>query len=159
METAKNSGKEASTEAAPKEFIPQEDFLQSLYVVTQHWHSDVKFFEDELNFFRLLIDKHLSLLIDPKNVQQTRVMVSHVSNIEKERVLIEERISLHSQRIANLIENPFVQNVQGYREEHARLETDFSVFVKKFRSVKAEVFKLTERIIHSEKVKRLIDLG
>jgi hypothetical protein len=159
METAKNSGKEASTETAPKVFIPQEDFLQSLYAVTQHWHSDVKFFEDELNFFKLLIDKHLSLLIDPKNIERTRSMVSHVSDLEKNRVLLEEKIILHTQHIADLIENPFVQDIQDHREEHAKLEVEFPAFVKKFRAVKSEVFALTEGIIHSEKFKRLIDWG
>lgn len=32
-------------------FIPQGEYLQSLHVVTQRWQSDVKFFEDEINFF------------------------------------------------------------------------------------------------------------
>lgn len=142
---------------APGMFIPQEQYLRALYTVTQHWQSDVKFFEDELNFFRLLIDKHLTLLIDPKNIEQTRTMVSHVVGLEKDRVALDDRITLHTQHIADLVENPFVQNVQDYREEHAKLEVDFLSFVKKFRFVKREVFKITEKVIHSEKIKRVID--
>ncbi len=143
-------------DADQKNFIPQEEFLQSLYAITQHWYSDVKFFEDELNFFGLLIDKNLLLLIDPKNIEQTRAMVSLVSTLEKDRVLLEESITLHKQHIADLIENPFVQSVHNYREDHARLENKFTTFVKQFRNIKSEVFKITERAIRSEKVKRVI---
>lgn len=146
-----------SQEAPVSMFIPQEEYVQGLYAVTQHWQSDVKFFEDELNFFRLLIDKHLLLLIDPKNIETTRSMVSQVFDLEKERTTLEERITLHTQHLTDLVENPFVQNLQDYKEEHAKLEIDFPVFVKKFRTVKSAVFKITENVIHSDKVKRMIE--
>lgn len=41
-------------------FIPQGEYLQSLHVVTQRWQSDVKFFEDEINFF---IHKDSSMMV------------------------------------------------------------------------------------------------
>ena len=141
----------------PNRFIPQEDYLQSLYVVTKHWESDIEFLQDELNFFKLLIDKHLVLLIDPKNIEKTRSMVSHVIDLEKDRALLEDRIQLHIQHLADLVKDPFIQKVPDYREEHAKLEVDFPAFVQKFRHVKSEVFKLTEWVIHSDKIKRVID--
>lgn len=153
------STKAVSKKENAKVSLPEENLWPSLYAVTQHWQSDVKFFEDELSFFRLLIDKHLALLIDSKNIEQTRTMVSHVVNLEKDRISLAEKISLYIEHITRLIENPFAQNTQGHKEDHGKLENDFAAFVKKFRAVKSEVFKLTERIIHSEKVKRLIDWG
>lgn len=156
MATTKKSRESAGKVADQGMLIPQEEFMVSLYAVTRHWHSDIQFFADELDFFKMLIEKHLVLLIDPKNIDQTRTMVSHVLNLEKERAALEERISIHTEHIASLVENPFVQNVQDYREEHTRLENDFPAFVKKFRAIKKEVFTLTEGVIRSEKVRHLI---
>jgi hypothetical protein len=137
--------------------LPQENIWHSLYAITQHWKSDLIFFEDELNFFRLLIDKHLSLLIDQKNIDQTRLMVSHVIGLENERTVLLKRVETHVGHIADLVENPFAQNAQEDRREHERLAPEFASFVKSFRKVKTEVFKITEKVIHSEKVKKIID--
>ena len=136
--------------------VPQRELWTSFYSVAQHWQSDVRFFEDELVFFRLLIDKNLSLLIEESNIEQTRKMAAHVTNLEKDRVALTDQISKHVKHIAALIENSFAQDAGQFKDEHAKLEIAFADFVKKFRSVKSEVFKLNEQVVHSDKVKRLI---
>jgi hypothetical protein len=137
--------------------LPQGNLWPSYHAVAKHWKSDVEFFEDELNFFRLLIDKHLTLLIQPENIEHTRAMVTDVTKLENERTQLDQAIDDHIQHIVLLVENPFAQNAQECKSEHEKLESSVASFVKKFRTVKMEVFKLTERIIHSEKAKRLID--
>jgi hypothetical protein len=137
--------------------VPQGELWSSFYAVAKHWQSDIRFFEDELGFFRLLIDKNLSLLIEAGNIDQTRKMASHVTKLEKERGVLTSQISKHIKHIAALMENPFAQDAQQFKDEHAKLENAFVDFIKSFRSVKSEVFKLNEQVVHSEKVKRLID--
>jgi uncharacterized protein YdcH (DUF465 family) len=137
--------------------LPEEELWTSFYSVAQHWQSDIKFFEDELVFFRLLIDKNLSLLIEASNIEQTRTMAAHVTKLEKDRVALADQISKHLKHIATLIENSFPQDARQLKDEHAKLESAFAEFVKNFRSVKSEVFKLNEQVVHSDKVKRLID--
>jgi hypothetical protein len=146
------SGKEIHTTP-----LPQGNLWPSYHAVAKHWKSDVQFFEDELNFFRLLIDKHLALLIEPGNIEQTRAIVTDITKLENERTKLDQAIDHHIQHIVLLVENPFAQNAQECKSEHEKLESSVASFVKKFRTVKMEVFKLTERIIHSEKAKRLID--
>lgn len=137
--------------------LPEAELWQSFYALAQHWLSDLKFFEDELNFFRTLIDKNLSLLIDSKNIEKTRTMVSHVIALEKDREKLHGQVSKHVQHITLLIENPFAQDAQKFKEEHAKIESEVAEFLKTFRSIKCEVFKLTEQVVHSEKAKRMID--
>jgi hypothetical protein len=140
-------------------YIPQDQHLQSLHAAARHWHSDVKFWEDEINFFRLLLDKHLMVLIDPKNVGQTRVMILHLRELEAARLLLDDRISNHSQHVADLIKSSFVQRVPDGEAEHARLKLEVAAFLKKFRDVKNEVFRITEHAVHSDKARRMIDWG
>ena len=139
------------------QFIPQDDYLQSLYAITQHWHSDTIFFTDEINFFRLLIDKHLGLMIDPKNINQTRDMLAHLADIGRELVLLQDLIDQHLKHLAKAVEKAYVEKLPNLKEEHGRIEIDFQDYVKKFRAVKREVYKLTERVIHSDKARRMID--
>lgn len=133
------------------------DIWSLLYPVVEHWRSDFKFFEDELNFFRLLIDKHLSLLIDAKNIEHTRTMVGDVTNLEEERVRLSTLLADHAHGMASLAENPFIQNAKGCKNDHVKLESEVAEFAKKFRAVKGEVFKITEQAIHSDKARRMID--
>lgn len=159
MESKAKSGKteKRGAKSGATTLVPQGELWSSFYAVAQHWQSDIKFFEDELGFFRLLIDKNLSLLIEAGNIEQTRKMASHVTNLEKERVLLANQISKHIKHIAALMENPFAQDAQQFKDEHANLENSFMDFTKSFRSIKSEVFKLNEQVVHSEKLKRLID--
>jgi hypothetical protein len=137
--------------------VPQGELWSSFYATAQHWQSDIEFFESELVFFRLLIDKNFSLLIEAGNIDQTRRMASHVTNLEKERGALAVHVSKHLKHIAALMENPFAQDAQHFKDEHAAIEREFADFIKNFRSIKSEVFKLNEQVVQSEKVKRLID--
>lgn len=159
MEKKATSGKteKRSLKSGADTMVTQGELWSSFYAAAQHWQSDIKFFEDELGFFRLLIDKNLSLLIEASNIAQTRKMASDVINLEKERGVLAGEIAKHFKHIAALMENPFAQDAQQFKDEHAVLENRFADFVKTFRSIKSEVFTLNEQVVHSEKVKRLID--
>ena len=159
MESKAKSGKTGKrvVKSGTKTVVPQEGLWSSFYAVAQHWQSDIKFFEDELSFFRLLIDKNLSLLIEASNIEKTRTMASHVTNLEKERVILSNQISTHVKHIAALMENPFAQDAQQFKDEHGKLENAFGDFTENFRSIKSEVFKVNEQVVHSERLKRLID--
>jgi hypothetical protein len=128
----KTSGKKTTSVA-----LPQADLWRSLYALSQHWQSDIGFYKE--------------------NIEQTRTMVADVTNLEKDRMKLKEGIDRHLKHITSLVENPFSQNAQVHKDEHVKLESDVALFSKKFRSVKTEVFKLTEHVIHSEKVKKMID--
>ena len=154
--TKSEKAKKPGVSSTKKTMVPQGELWSSFYAVAQHWQSDVTFFEDELSFFRLLIDKNLSLLIEPSNIDQTRKMVSHMITLEKERGELANQISKHIRHIAALMENPFAQDAQQFKDEHARVESTVAGFTKSFRSIKSEVFKLNEQVVHSEKGKRLI---
>ncbi len=92
-----------------------------------------------------------------KNIDQTSTRVPHVIALENDRNSLVKKVETHGRHIAALVENPFAHNAQKYKSEHEKLESEFASFAKAFRNVKAEVFKITEKVFHSEKVKKLID--
>lgn len=157
MENKTKSTKVGAQHRLLKSQLPQPELWQSFYALAQHWLSDLKFFEHELNFFRTLIDKNLSLLIDAKNIDKTRTMVSHLISLEKDREKLHQHVLKHAQHITLLVGNAFAQDAQKVKEEHAEIEVSVAEFLKTFRAIKSEVFKLTERVVHSEKAKRMVD--
>lgn len=132
--------------------VPQAELWRSFYALGQHWISDLKFFEDELNFFRILFDKNLSVLIEPINIDKTREMVSRITALEKHRVQLHDKVLKHAEHITLLIENSFSQDAQKIKDEHGKLEDAFVSFVKAFRSIKSEVFALTQRLATPKKL-------
>ncbi len=129
---------------------------EQMYYMSEHWLSDLKFYEDELGFLQILIDKYLMWLIDDKHIEDTRVMVSQLHEMEKERAQIESRLRIHFQHIEEIIENPFSHDIQTCRDEHAALEIKLSEYMKKFREMKLNIFRHTEKIMESEKATHLL---
>lgn len=134
----------------------EEKSWQQMFIISEHWLSDVKFFSMELNFLHRLIDKYFMWLVDEKNIESTRKMASHLSKVEMERAALGEKLEDHMRSLANLIENPFSHDAQNGRDNHEKLEALMAAFAKDFRAIKIEVFALAERVVESEKVKHLI---
>ncbi|HEX8038177.1 MAG TPA: hypothetical protein VF490_03470 [Chryseosolibacter sp.] len=131
--------------------------LQSSYVVTEHWMSDLQFFNEEITFLRNVINKYFLTLIEEKNIGSTRAVAADLSSIEKECADLRARVAGHLKHLAHRIENPFPYNAQEYQDEHARLEDAMTAMMKEFRVVKKEVFKVSEYAIDSEKSKHLLE--
>jgi len=104
-----------------------------------------------LQFFRLLIDKHLSILSSPEATNPVNRLLANITELEGQRQVLLKKIGRHVQHIEIFVENPFVKKAQDYEDEHERLESAFADFVKTFRNVKAEVLTMTEAVLRSKK--------
>lgn len=140
---------------------PKSNYLQSaeweeLHVLTSHWQSDMAFFEDELRFIDVLIDKYFNSLIDPENMDRTKAIAANLSQVKSDREKLTSRIAEHLRHIKELMTNTSTQDAATFRQEHGRLEDDLTEFVKSFRTAKKEIFQLTESIARTEKSKHLI---
>jgi len=130
---------------------------QQCYVITEHWSSDLLFFNDELGFFRKLIDRYFMWLVDERNIEGTRKVARDLSKLETKVSTIQAKLEHHRRCLFNLMENPFSHNAQDSKDDQYELEALLAAFAKEFRLVKQEVFRLTETVIESEKVKHLLN--
>lgn len=135
---------------------PMENEWRKLFVLTGHWQSDLKFFSDELDFLRTLVDKHFSTLMKEEHIDSTKSTVSQLGKLENRRSNFEQKINRHYDHLAALIEDPFPHDAQTYRDEHAKLEAAMVDFVKDFRQVKRAVFQLTREVMDGEKTSHLL---
>ncbi len=121
-----------------------------LFVLTEHWQSDLKFFKDELRFLHRVIKRFLLWLNEDENIMRTRSLVNRITEVEKIRQTLDEQVLKHMVHIRKVMENPFVHDENKVRDEHEDLERDFTLFVKNFRSLKELVFEDAERVIEQE---------
>lgn len=140
---------------------PKSDYLYAadlseLYVLAEHWKSDMDFYKDELRFLHDLVDKYFIWLTSKENIDHTREVALRLRQAEEERSIVASGIRHHLHRIGQMIVGPAAGDEQDFREEHILLEDKMTDLVKNIRALKKEVFALTEHVIESEKLQHLL---
>lgn len=138
---------------------PKGDFTytaeyQQLYILTEHWKSDLLFYKDDLRFLHHLIDKYFIWFTDKKHLDEMRKVASGLSDIGKKCDGLLDKASKHLHHLAEQIDDPSKHDSQKIRSEHEELENETAAFIKKFRQIKKETFAVAEQVIEKE-VKRL----
>lgn len=140
---------------------PKGDFTwqaqwQQLYILTEHWQSDLQFYRDDLRFLDHLIDKYFIFLTQKDNLDEMRVLTTRLTSESKECDSLLEKTATHLSHLAQLIDDPFKYDSHQFRAEHEKLEDAIASFIKKFRKNKKETFAITEKVIGKEIKKRLM---
>lgn len=135
---------------------PEKKAWNQMYIITEHWQSDMDFFCDELVFLTNLIDKYFMSLLDEKSISGAQKTVKELSVLDNRQIDLVSKLVQHNKHLTGLMENPFSHSAQQCKEAHVELEKEISEFVQDFRSEKKKVFRLAETAIHSQKANRLL---
>jgi phosphomevalonate kinase len=138
---------------------PKGDFTwtaeyRELYILTEHWLSDLQFHKHDLHFLYHLIDKYFIWLTNEESLGEMRNLSSGLSETNTNCDKLLEKTSKHLNHLAELIDDPFKYDSHKFRSEHEELENEIASFIKKFRKIKKETFADIEPVIEKE-VKRL----
>ncbi|WP_299107635.1 hypothetical protein [uncultured Winogradskyella sp.] len=136
----------------PKDKYIQQADWQKLYVLTDHWKSDLLFYNDDLRFLHHLIDKYFLWISKKENIDMVEEIEVNLLKIDKQCALLSERVNTHLHHLKELIDNPFVFVSEKFRDEHELLEDDLAQFLKDFRDNRKEIFKITEYIVKREEL-------
>lgn len=138
----------------PKDKYIQDADWDKLYVLTEHWKSDLLFFTDDLRFLHHLIDKYFLWISKKENIDMVQEIEVNLLKIDKQCALLSESVNKHIHHLKELIDNPFVYVSERFRDEHELLEDDLAQFVKDFRNNRREIFKITEYIVKREELEQ-----
>lgn len=142
-------------------FRPKSDYLHTaswdqLYVLTEHWLTDMGFYNDEIRFLENLIDKYFMWLLDDQKIDNVQTLLRQLETTSKTRDALEQDIRKHLQHIEELKENAFSHDEQEYRDGQENLEEELMKFIHTFKQIKKEVFAATEEIMESEKLRNIL---
>jgi len=124
--------------------------LQELYILSNHWLSDIQFAGDEIKFLKHVINKYL--------VTHTRDMVSEEIGIFNESLDKQEITALFlKNQILDLLKfiGPFVTGTDeeigvDLIERFTALETEVKALLESVKQVKRSLFAFTEKVMKLE---------
>lgn len=140
---------------------PNNDVLYSakwneVYTLTNHWKSEMDFYADELRFLKNLTGRYFIWLNKDENIARINLLLTDLKKLSELRGVLSECIHDHLKHIAALIENAFVYDEHTFKDEHAKLEYEMTIFIQKFKLLKKKVFDFTENILGDEKLESTV---
>ncbi|MGY5848823.1 hypothetical protein [Salegentibacter sp. F14] len=130
------------------EFIIQADWDQ-LYLLTQHWESDLKFFRDDLSFLNKLIDKYFIWIDNQESINAVSKLKLELQEIRSRCQDLLHKTQKHREQLGIMIESDS-EDSRIFRLEHEHLENEVTDFVKSFRKNRKEIFTITEYLKDTE---------
>lgn len=129
---------------------------QNLYILTDHWKSDLNFYKDDLRFLHHLIDKYIIWITKDSNLNMVKDIQKNLFEIRHKSEELMKEVITHQQNLALMVENPAKNTNPQFEKDHEILEDQISSFVKQFRSNRKEIFKITEYVIDSEELPNIL---
>lgn len=130
---------------------------QELYILVNHWRSDLDFYKDDLRFLQQLIEKYIIWITKKENLDRVAVIRKKEHDLALSCDELHEKIVKHSGLIAEFLEGKEKMTKDELFTRHGKLETELSDFVKDFRTSRKEVFKVTEYVMDSEELQNILD--
>ncbi len=140
---------------------PKGDYIQNtnwqeLYVLTEHWKSDLLFYRDDLKFLHKLLQRYFIWITKEENLDAVRNLGQGILNDSKTCNDLLSKIKEHLSHLANIMDEPFKNDAHEFRTEHEELEDYISQFIKGVRENRKKVFTLTEHVLDSEHLEHLL---
>tara|TARA_R110002051_G_scaffold169649_1_gene240302 strand:- start:2649 stop:3068 length:420 start_codon:yes stop_codon:yes gene_type:complete len=123
---------------------------EELYVLSEHWKSDLLFYKDDLRFLHHLIGKYFIWITKAENLAMVKEIKKDLLKLEQTCEDLLAKVGKHIIQIGYLVENPKRQDAGVFALEHQHLEQEITDFIKTFRNNRKEVFTITEYIMDSE---------
>ncbi len=138
------------------------DFLKDgpwdeLYMLTEHWKSDLEFYRDDLRFLHHLIDKYFIWITKRENLDMVKALKSGLFDMNTKCKDLLEKVNKHRIHLGYSVENSNKADAGVVKTEHEHLEEEIVAFVKSFRENRKEVFAITEHVIDSEKLATIME--
>lgn len=127
-----------------------------LYVLTQHWKSDLEFYRDDLRFLHHLIDKYFMWITKKENLDMVKKLKVGLADVKLKGDDLIKKIGKHLIQLGYMVEDPSKKDAGIIKTEHEHLEEEMAKFVKLFRENRKEVFTITEYIMDSEQLADII---
>lgn len=123
---------------------------EPVYILSDHWKSDLEFYEEDLRFLHHLVEKYILWITKSESLERMKEIEKNLFLLRKQCSELKNKIIRHHARLGHLVEDPSSVDAAAVTNIQGQLEDEFAHFVKQFRDDRQEAFKITEYIIDSE---------
>ena len=139
-----------------KDWFGKEKGKEELHQDSKNWVSEIHLINDEIRFLEHLLSANyidvLAIGLHKKieeNVKQIAIqktagnaLLGHISDQEK--------------NLSALFKNDNITDNISYRENHKKLEKEINAYVKKYKDIKQQIFKIVENVMKRTGQKKLV---
>ncbi len=129
---------------------------EELYILSDHWKSDLEFYKDDLRFLHHLIDKYIIWITKDENLKLVEDIKNHLLELKTEGSNLLKKVLEHRNEIGHVIDHSSAIKESYTKKEHLELEKAISQYVKDFRDNRKSVFQITEYIMDSEELPNVL---
>lgn len=136
---------------------PKGDFIktgdwQELYILAEHWKSDLLFYNDDLKFLRHLEDKYFLWIKAQADLDNISRVGESILKDSRDCNDLLERVGKHLAHIATIIDEPEKQDIETFRDEHDELEEDVAKFIMQTRKNRKQLFNVIKMDLEVDKM-------
>ncbi|MFH4965214.1 hypothetical protein V8G69_09455 [Gaetbulibacter sp. M235] len=122
------------------------------------WLSELRFIKDEEHFFEDLIKLFTLQLIDSKNFEGSKEIVSQIKSLRTKNAELINAVIIHEKELKIMVDGKDQPKEEAlYKEKHRSLLILVKKYFKEYRKLKSQVFKTIKNAMKIEKQKRLLD--
>ena len=128
---------------------------EELHDDSKNWLSEIGFVNDEMRFLDHLLGSNYIDFLEyglEKNVERLVKNIADEKKIGKELFTI---INDHEKVLGDLIKTNSVTSNTNFMDVHKKLEFEMTIYNKKYKKLKRQIFELVEDVIHKKKQKKL----
>jgi len=138
-----------------KNYLDKNELWYPLFVLTNHWKSDVEFYREDLRFLLHLMDTYAIWISKSENVKMVEELKNKLRHLKATAKNLIAKISTHNLQLGYLVEDSFKVDAETIKTNHEHLATELVEFVKQFRKNRKEVFATSKYILNNEELTNL----
>ena len=139
----------------PKWVYTQKADWKEIYPLAQNWKSELLFSSDEQLFYVRMINNYFGWIIRRKNINAGRDLKTDLLELDKVGQDLLRKTKKHLYQWVRIMEDPEGNDGGIVRMKHQYLEDRMVHTENTFRTLKKDVFVITEPVMESEKKVRL----
>jgi hypothetical protein len=115
-----------------------------IHQASKEWLSELSFIKDEHLFFEYLITSFTSLIIESGKFSDTKEIVDVINKSQKRNNILIEAVKVHENELQIMIDGiNQVEQEKAYTKEHSDLIIAITDFLKEYKLMKSELFRIT----------------
>jgi len=138
-----------------KDWFGRKKSSKELHHDSKLWVSEIQLIKDEIRFLEhLLSDNYIDVLAIGlhKKIEENVKQIAVQKNMGTTLLgLINDQEKI----LDDLIKNDSVTGNKNFRENHKKLEKEVKAYVKKYKDIKQQIFKIVEDVMKKKEQKKL----
>ncbi len=129
--------------------------LQELYILCKHWTQDLAFIEDELHFFKNILQKYEAMAAQNDQPSKHLQFSSKINELESHMITLKKSVPQYLKLLEPFINDSKKEMHLDLILKYNALQTEIQNLFWIIKKLKGELFAYTEAIIEADKLNSL----